>query len=369
MSSLADFAKKTLHSLSVHQNVIITGPPATGKTVLLTELARLFEGDPAGPEHRPGAPVPIPKNAAAAESPWLPSPAASNRAVFRTVFHQNSKYRDFVSGLMPSLQAAGEFEVSEGVLLRANDHASSQDGAALLIIDEMNRGPAVQLFGGAIVAVESDKRGDATGLPSASSVPFEALRSDGVKEVTLSSDLYIVGVMNQADTSVEALDVAFLRRWEAMRLDPSWEVLAEHLGVTMAAAELPASPTTSEEVYRAAIRAWSAVNKRIAAGRGGEYRLGHGVFMTEGPAATVAEAEEHVSRAWTKVLVHIEEVFFGDQQGVAVVLNLFAGPNPVAEFKTELFGDEPRERVESPNPIPANKIYGYLLAVAKDGDS
>ena len=144
--------------------------------------------------------------------------------------------------------------------------------------------------------------------------------------------------------------------------------LAEHLGVTMTTAEPPASPTTPEDVYRAAILAWSAVNKRIAVGRGGEYRLGHGVFMTEGPAATVADAEGHVSRAWAKVLVHTEEIFFGDAQGVAVVLNLFAGPNPVAEFKTELFGDVPRERVESPNPIPANKIYGYLLAVARDGD-
>lgn len=346
----------------------MSGAPATGKTVVLSAIARLFQGAPSAPPHVKGAAVPIPKGSITASQPWLPAPAAKNRAVFHTVFHQNSKYRDFVSGLMPDLGTAGKFTVSKGVLLAANAFASQLDSAALLIIDELNRGPAVQLFGGAIVAMEHDKRGDGSGAAVVErSVGFDALTTSGQSTIYLSSDLFIVGVMNQADTSVEALDVAFLRRWEPYPLLPSIDVLTTYFGIPPVTTAPSAAPTGVPDVYVAAARAWAAVNERVSIGRGPEYAIGHGVFMAEPPAATTQGALEHVSRAWNRVLAHVEEIFFGDPRGIAAVLNLLTVKNPSVRFETLMFGDEPRERVVGPRPVPPSEIYDYLLAIAADG--
>ena len=82
----------------------------------------------------------------------------ANRKVFRTTLHQNSKYRDFLTGIVPELGAGGGYRINEGILYRANEFAKQDNSAALLIIDELNRGPAIEVFGGSIVAIESDKR-------------------------------------------------------------------------------------------------------------------------------------------------------------------------------------------------------------------
>ena len=71
----------------------------------------------------------------------------------------------------------------------------------VFIIDEINRGPAVQVFGGAIVAIESDKRLASDGAKLAETQFFEMLDpvSGDVIEYALPHDLYILAAMNQAD--------------------------------------------------------------------------------------------------------------------------------------------------------------------------
>jgi 5-methylcytosine-specific restriction protein B len=66
----------------------------------------------------------------------------------------------------------------------------------------------VQVFGGAIVAIESDKRLASDGAKLAETQFFEMLDpvSGDVIEYALPHDLYILAAMNQADASVEPLD-------------------------------------------------------------------------------------------------------------------------------------------------------------------
>ena len=158
--------KQALKLLARSRNVLVSGSPGTGKSKLLAEVALAFEAafglasaGGGAPQLNPMGGIPIPPAPGVVKD--IPSPTKMDRKVFRTVFHQNSKYRDFVSGITPAVsKQAGEpdFTIVKGTLYRASEHAKSANGAALLIIDEINRGPAVQVFGGAIVAIESDKR-------------------------------------------------------------------------------------------------------------------------------------------------------------------------------------------------------------------
>src|SRR5712664_3923723 len=103
---MPDFSSEAIAILGLlknRHNVLISGPPATGKSRLLNEVARAFaDSAPKGPVHVPGASIAIPKTPpiTAPLNVVLPSGERTNRKVFRTVFHQNSKYRDFVTGLV-----------------------------------------------------------------------------------------------------------------------------------------------------------------------------------------------------------------------------------------------------------------------------
>ena len=376
----SDYCKKALKLLARSRNVLISGPPGTGKSRLLAEVALAFESA-FGVVSSGGAPkldlsggVPIPP-AVGDDSKDVPASTKMDRKVFRTVFHQSSKYRDFVSGITPAVnKKVGEpdFAIVKGTLYRASEHAKAANSAALLIIDEINRGPAVQVFGGAIVAIESDKRLSPDGGKRTETQYFEILDpiSGDVIEYGLPHDLYILAAMNQADASVEPLDVAFLRRWEPLRLEPDEQTLRGFYELGARDANLlPNTPASVVDVLEASVRAWMAVNEQISLGRGSEFQIGHGVLMSDVKPKTsdLPDALEALCVGWGKVRAHIEEVFFGDIRGIAAALNALDGPgyNPFKLTETT-FADDLRFRVQGPANFSVGNIYASLRAFARE---
>ena len=174
--------------------------------------------------------------------------------------------------------------------------------------------------------------------------------------------------MNQADASVEPLDVAFLRRWEPMKIDPCETSLRTFYGLGAKGANaLPDVPASVNDVLEASVSAWVAVNAQIALGRGPEFQIGHGVLMSDVKSQTLGfdEALGTLCVGWAKVRAHVEEVFFGDIRGIAAALNALDGPvfNPFKLTETT-FADDLRFRLEGPTNFSENNIYAALRAFA-----
>ncbi|MDT7530578.1 hypothetical protein OVY29_18105 [Sphingopyxis sp. SE2] len=229
------------------------------------------------------------------------------------------------------------------------------------MIDELNRGPAVQLFGDSIVAIEPDKRLDKNDQPTKTTWPIHILNDDGqIAEMRLSPHLYILAAINQADVSIEPLDVAFLRRFEPIPLEPRPDIVRGLLGASGNSLDAPQAPG---DVVEAAVRAWEKVNERIALGRGPDFRIGHGIFLS--PDSAPADVPEALNRAvswWKRIASHVQEVFFGDLIGAGVVFNESQDGAGYSIVSTP-YGIDQKQQLVAPN-IESGTIYAVLRQVA-----
>jgi 5-methylcytosine-specific restriction endonuclease McrBC GTP-binding regulatory subunit McrB len=164
----------------------------------------------------------------------------------------------------------------------------------VLIIDEINRGNVSQIFGELITLIEDDKR---IGKPEA----LEATLAYSKERFAIPPNLYLIGTMNTADRSVEALDTALRRRFTFEEIPPNYEL--EELDYEFAEANV-------SEILR-------TINKRIEKLLDKDHLIGHSYFILKDEE----DAEEKLINSFYKSIIPLlQEYFFGDFGKIGLVL-------------------------------------------------
>ncbi len=247
-------------------NVILHGPPGTGKTFrLIDKYSKLF-----------GA-----------------GGFANSDRIKVVTFHQSYSYEDFVEGIRPGLSGPADgvtYKIEDGVfktiaLRAARDLANKY----AILIDEINRGNVASIFGELITLIEDDKR---QGSKNAVSVVLPYSRD----RFAVPPNLYIIGTMNTADRSIEALDTALRRRFSFIELTPDSTLLSENVeGVNL----------------RLLL---DTMNRRIELLLDRDHCIGHSFLMG---IATIAE----LRRAFqNRVMPLLREYFFNNPARVGMVV-------------------------------------------------
>lgn len=274
-------------------NLILYGPPGTGKTYKM-------------------------------QTEYLPKFEEGNR--FVTTFHQSFGYEEFVEGLKPVLSNPNDtnndikYKVVDGIFKEACEKAAQKAGydslseciedtfesrstkfadakPVLLCIDEINRGNVAAIFGDLISLIEDSKRlGAKKETEMIVSLPYSQ------KKFGVPANLYILGTMNTADRSVEALDTALRRRFSFKEIMPQPELCKG----MVCNYELSDILTT--------------VNNRIRALKDREHQIGHSYFM-ECP-----NEGENKKREWLKkvfkdqIIPLLQEYFYGNYAFIGLVM-------------------------------------------------
>lgn len=243
-------------------------------------------------------------------------------------FHQSFSYEDFIEGIKPKLEEGESdlsFEIKDGVFKKLCLKAEADpENDYALFIDEINRGNVSAIFGELITLIETDKRlGNKNELKVR--LPYSK------KEFGVPSNVYIIGTMNTADRSVEALDTALRRRFSFIEMMPNEKVF-EKLNFT-------------DSYDRKGIM--QKINQRIEVLLDRNYTLGHSYFIKE----------DFKNSFENEIIPLLQEYFYNDYGKIGLVLGKgFVREKAItAKNDKSIFAD-----FETKNEVDINKSYELI---------
>ena len=172
----------------------------------------------------------------------------------------------------------------------------------VLIIDEINRGNVSSIFGELITLIEEDKRiGGKEELKVV--LPYS---KDEKNKFGVPSNIHIIGTMNTADRSVEALDTALRRRFNFVEMPPEPEIISEVNG-NGGIMDLDGYEVNLTKLL-------TTINERIEILLDRDHLIGHSYFIG-------INNEKSLKQAFSKQIIPLlQEYFYGDYGKISLVM-------------------------------------------------
>ena len=164
------------------KNVVLQGPPGTGKTYLAKRMAFSILGK------------------------------KDTGKLLNVQFHPKYSVDEFIEGFRPD--DIGIYKYREGCFKHfCNEARNDKKNKYFLLIDEINRGDVIKIFGDTFMLLEPDKRGkeNYVELPASK------------ERFYIPENLYIIGTMNIADQEQTMSDYAVRRRFSFYNINPIFD--------------------------------------------------------------------------------------------------------------------------------------------------
>jgi 5-methylcytosine-specific restriction endonuclease McrBC GTP-binding regulatory subunit McrB len=265
---------EAIAALQVFKNVILEGPPGTGKSYSIAAIVsawpRLIGTNDSG------------------------EPAEGNGS-WAVTFHPSTSYEEFVEGIRynpyrsdptdPDSKARG-FELRSGVFRSWIAAARAEPNRDFLVlIDEINRANVSKVLGDLLLGLEASKRLQHDPTCTRTDKTHEGCWSGGVTtQLPYSNDLlgvpdnlYLLGTMNSSDRSIAPLDAALRRRFAFIPVSPlSGDELKSRLTAVLAG--------VGSEVIERSVDALDSLNEAMSGALGPNSMLGHSYLFELGSA-------------------------------------------------------------------------------------
>ncbi|MFA8434982.1 MAG: McrB family protein [Marinifilaceae bacterium] len=229
-------------------------------------------------------------HASTKENPWYPVNISNISKAFETGDYNGVYNPTYVREIISFLENHRGLKRGQGEEKKLKPY--------VLIIDEINRGNVSQIFGELITLIEEDKRlGKKEALEVA--LPYSK------EKFGVPSNLYIIGTMNTADRSVEALDTALRRRFCFVEMPPIPELIK-----TVGKSKENKGLVDGFDL----VRIMETVNKRIEKLLDKDHLIGHSYFLN------VASLEDLKKAFWNNIIPLLQEYFYGDYGKIGLVL-------------------------------------------------